>query len=93
MIKLTCYKDLTQAAPDPVFCVINPNAIAWIEVRDDWKWKIGSPHSGEPVAIVRMLVTRGDIDRGRELNRFSAHVVYVIGRESIDELLTQLEEV
>jgi len=91
MIQLTCYKDLTQAAPDPVFCVINQHAIAWIEVRDDWKWKPGSPHIGEPVAIVRFLVSRGDIDRDRTLNRFSAHVVYVIGRESIDELLAQLE--
>mgnify|MGYP006268062175 CR=1 FL=1 len=92
MIKINAYKDLTQASPDSVFCILNPNAIAWIEVRDDWKWRVGSPHSGQPVAIVRFMVTRGDIDSGRELNRFSAHVVYIIGRDDIDNLLAQLED-
>ena len=92
MIKLACSKDLTQFEPEEVLCIINPNAIAWVEVRQDWKWKIGSPRAGEPVAIVRFQVTRGDIDRYRELNRFSAHVVYVIGRDRIDNLIEQLEE-
>lgn len=92
MIKLQCAKDLTQANPDQWVCVINPAAIAWVEVRDDWKWKPGSKFAGEPVAIVRFMVTRGDIDQGRELNRFSAHVVYVIGRDRIEELIEQLEQ-
>jgi hypothetical protein len=92
VLKLVCSKDLTQAIPDQTICVINPAAIAWVEIRDDWKWKPGSPHIGEPVAIIRMLVTRGDIARDRDLNRFSAHVVYVIGRERIDDLLAYLEE-
>lgn len=92
MIKIVCAKDLTQAAPDMWLCYINPNAIAWVEIRDDWKWKPGSPHIGEPVAIIRFTVTRGDIDRFRELNRFSAHVVYVVGRDRIDDLTNALED-
>lgn len=92
MLKLVCSKDLTQAIPDQTLCLINPDAIAWVEIRDDWKWKPQSPHIGESVAIIRFLVTRGDICRDRDLNRFSAHVLYVIGRERIDQLVSYMED-
>lgn len=79
------YKDLTD--PDPVLLpfIINLEVVLYTELRDDWRWARTSKHKEEPVLIVWLNCTRGEISSNAEVNRFTPHRLYLVGREQIDD--------
>ena len=79
------YKDLTD--PDPVLLpfIINIEQVLYTELRDDWRWVRTSTFKLQPVLIVWLNCTRGEISTSSEVNRFTPHLLYLVGREPIDE--------
>ena len=79
------YKDLTDPEPVLLPFIINIQHVLYTEQRDDWRWARASRFRDQPVLIIWLNCTRGEISQDAETNRFTPHRLYLVGREIIDE--------